>query len=432
MTCPWEIVTLKRAEEWSTTSLHHKQGLLLTKLLINAKKHVPYYKGLLPTEEQIKRDPWGTVANLPLLTKNVIRVQGKALRTSRVRFRVRRNTSGGSTGEPAVFYQDAAYRRWNRAGKIFFDRWTGYTPGQRKIELWAAPQDVHAARSGLKGLARRFRNSYLLDAFRMDSATMDSYLQRLQEERPQQLQVYAESGYELARHAQAKGTQLSEIGAILSSAGTLYPDMRETMERAFGAPVFNRYGSREVGDIACECDQHQGLHVNPLTHYVELLRDDGTKAAHGEPGKVVVTSLHNFSMPLIRYEIGDLASWAGRPCTCGCSWPLLDDVWGRVTDHIRGINGSLVYGGWLRHLLFDEEWIQKYQWVQKTLSVIELKVQPIGGVDVSYKLDCLVDRLQGEVCKQLGDQTRLSVELVGELAPSASGKHLYVKSELHL
>ena len=88
------------------------------------------------------------------------------------------------------------------------------------------------------------------------------------------------------------------------TAGTLFEPIRQTIESVFQAPVFNRYGSREVGDIACECEAHSGLHVALPTQFVEILRPDGTAAGPGEIGEIVVTSLTNFAMPLIRYRIG--------------------------------------------------------------------------------------------------------------------------------
>jgi len=120
---------------------------------------------------------------------------------------------------------------------------------------------------------------------------------------------------------------------VMVSAETLTDGMRETMERVFRAPVVNRYGTRETGGIACECRHRRGLHVTVLTHHVEVVRPDGRAAAPGEVGDLVITLLTNYSMPLIRYRIGDRGAFVadGAPCPCGRTMPRLATVAARST-----------------------------------------------------------------------------------------------------
>ncbi|OOC48928.1 MULTISPECIES: phenylacetate--CoA ligase family protein [Thioalkalivibrio] len=426
---PREYAALRRAERLSLPALQRLQAERLARLLMQARDEVPYYRDLLPPVNVIATDPVAALLSLPILDKHTIRREGERLRSERPRPGLRRNTSGGSTGEPATFYQDTAYRRWGRATKALFDAWTGYRPGHRKAVLWAASRDLTAGR-GVRRLAERMKNRTLLNAYCMDPATMDAHLEQLRAAPPAQLQVYAESGHELARHALRRGIRIQGIGSVLSSAGTLFPDMRDTIEEAFSAPVFNRYGSREVGDMACECERHRGLHVNPLTQFLEILDDEGRPAPPGTPGRVVVTSLTNHSMPLLRYAIGDLASWSRETCDCGREWPLLEGVWGRVTDHLRGANGAVVFGGWLRQLLYPEDWIGQYQWVQHAEDHLRLRLIPADNRSDSEREQSLRERLEPAIHQQLGASTRLDIERVGTIPPSASGKHLHVISEL--
>ncbi|WP_018878733.1 phenylacetate--CoA ligase family protein [Thioalkalivibrio sp. ALE28] len=426
---PREFAALRRAERLPLPALQRLQAERLARLLLQARDDVPYYREILPDADTIAADPVASLLSLPILDKDTIRREGARLHSQRPRPGLRRNTSGGSTGEPATFYQDTAYRRWGRATKALFDGWTGYRPGQHKAVLWAASRDLGAG-GGARRLAERLKNRTLLNAYRMDPATLDAHLEALRAAPPAQLQIYAESGHELARHALHRGIRVQGIGSVLSSAGTLFPDMRETIERAFEAPVFNRYGSREVGDMACECERHRGLHVNPLTQYLEILDDQGRPVPPGTPGRVVVTSLTNHSMPLLRYAIGDLASWAGEPCDCGREWPLLEGVWGRVTDHICGANGAVVFGGWLRQLLYPEDWIGQYQWVQHAEDHIRLRLVPVDSATDSTRERALHRRLEPVIREHLGAQTRLAIDRVDTIPPSPSGKHLHVVSEL--
>ena len=431
LTCLVELNRMLQGTLYSRSQIDHVARRLLSDMFAYANRHVAYYSDCLNEPTVPLDEPVEVLRALPVLTKEILRSEVSRLRSARWRWLVKRNTSGGSTGEPAVFYQDARYRRWNRAAKLVFDTWSGVHLNHTKAILWAAQSDVRASSRGIGRLKSMLKKEISLNAYSMDEVSMSAYLDVLERQRPDQLMVYAESGYELARFALARGRRIQGMSAVMSSAGTLFPDMRAKMEEAFGAPVFNRYGSREVGDVACECSAHAGLHVNPFTHFVEILREDGSEANPGELGRVVVTSLTNYAMPLIRYEIDDLASWATGDCPCGCNWPLLEKVEGRVTDHVKSANGALVYGAKLRHLLFHMDYIKKYRWVQESVGAIRLLVvldRDAVFQGERWKRDLI--RLETDLREALGADCLLTIEVLEEIPPSASGKHRYVVSNV--
>ena len=109
---------------------------------------------------------------------------------------------------------------------------------------------------------------------------------------------------------------------------------RRTIEEVFQCPVTNRYGCEEVSLIACECQRHDGLHVNADGIYLEVLRPDGTPCPPGEPGMIVVTDLVNRAMPIIRYQVGDMGVLSDRQCPCGRGLPLLEKIEGRMADYV--------------------------------------------------------------------------------------------------
>ena len=155
--------------------------------------------------------------------------------------------------------------------------------------------------------------------------------------------------------------------------------MRETMERVYRAPVFDRYGSREVADAACECERHEGLHVCSPIHVVEVLRADGTPAASGETGELVVTLLTNHAMPLIRYRIGDMGAKAGRACSCGRGWPLLSDIKGRIGGMFVTADGGLVDPGLFTMSFYGNDLVAGFQMVQETVGHIRMTIVPAPG-----------------------------------------------------
>ena len=262
---------------------------------------------------------------------------------------------------------------------------------------------------------------------------MHEFVDAINHAKPVQILAYVESAYEIARFIEREGLVVHSPETVLVSAGTLYPHMRETIERVFAAPVFNRYGSREVGDIACECDRHLGMHVNVFTHHVEILGEDGAQCAADEVGDIVVTSLSNFAMPLLRYRIGDLGTWSGSACDCGRNWPLLKEVAGRKNSIIRTKNGSYDSVALSTLMYFrDIEKTQpfrsfdRYQLLQKAMDHFIFKVV-LNSEEIWREEEPIILRKLRAV---LGDGVLLEIERVEEIARSPSGKFVYIWSEI--
>lgn len=415
----------------------HEQWRRLEVLLRHCESRTRYYAetfreaGVTPTThvtpEQFKR--------LPLLTKDIIRSRFEDLQSTDLANRKWRvNTSGGSTGEPTRHVQDASYDEYVAAIKALFDEWTGYRVGDAQVRLWGSERDLMVGRDRLRHRVGRWvRNERWLNAFRMSPDRMREYVEAIRRVRPRQILAYVDAAVELGKFLEAHGLEVPPPGAIMTSAGTLHPHMREVIERCFRAPVFNRYGSREVGDVACECERHNGLHVCSPTHHVEILKSDGTPTDAGEVGEVVITSLTNFAMPLVRYRIGDLAAWSAAQCECGRGWPILSEVTGRVTELLFTANGSTVSPLTLVHMIGVTSnpggWIRQFQVVQqrdRSLLVRLVAVVPPDQIRARYETQ--LGQIEAAIQRAFGGGASVSFEFPSEIQPSPSGKYAYVIS----
>jgi phenylacetate-CoA ligase len=232
---------------------------------------------------------------------------------------------------------------------------------------------------------------------------------------------HAHSIYILATYLDSWGvTDLRPRGIVTTSMMLLDPE-RRVIERVFGCKCTNRYGCEEVSLIACECERHEGMHLNVDHVFVEFLRDDGTDAEPGEDANIVVTDLINRGMPLIRYRVEDRGVLSDRACSCGRGLPLMERVTGRQADFLKRADGSLVAGvSLVERTLTAVPGIQQLQLVQDRLDHICAKV--VAGLgydhDSAAALDC-------ELKSVFGVATVVEIERVEALAQTSSGKYRF-------
>jgi phenylacetate-CoA ligase len=424
---------LERLREWqwlSPEAMASERNARLEALLKHAYEHVPYYRQLMVLNGMVEKGQirLDRFEHLPFLDKDILRDSFQSLRSDDLADRKwRENSSGGSTGKQAVFIQDDEYHNWAQANKILFDEWSGRSLGDKQIRLWGSVRDIMVGKETWRTYTGRWlRNEIWLNAYNMSDDRMDVYVRTINRFKPLQILTYVESIYNLARYIQRRGISIHAPRSIMTTAGVLTEEMRNVIEEVFQTEVFNRYGSREVGDMACECSTHKGLHVSEYYTYVEIVRDDGTPVEPGEIGHIVVTSLTNYAMPIIRYRIGDMGAWSEETCGCGRPHRMLREVIGRESDMFYTTSGDQFHGSYFTLVMFKQQWAKQYQVVQEQLDLIRIRLVDSEAEGGSKNRSQELDTITSETRRIMGSDCRVEFEFTEQIEAAASGKYRYV------
>ncbi|MBV5266931.1 MAG: phenylacetate--CoA ligase family protein, partial [Burkholderiaceae bacterium] len=318
------------------------------------------------------------LASIPILTKKEINEnRDDMIAQNGVGGRLIANSTSGSTGEALYFFTDMRSSAWRRAVFILNPEWVGIQFGDRMASLWGAAMDIDKLKN-IRGRIHRCLNNYIiLSSYDLSQKSLKKYIELMNQFCPILLISYPGPLTELAEFMIAKGFHIPSVHAIISSAETLHPWQKETAERAFNCHVYNRYGCREFGDIAHECERRKGLHINAHRVFLEILDENIRPCKPGVTGEFVITDLDNYGMPLIRYKIGDCGAYSNQVCSCGRGLPLLEGVEGRSIDIIHAPNGNRIGGTFWTLLLRSRPGIAAFQIIQ----------EEIGGISVKYVRD---------------------------------------------
>ena len=400
--------------------LRQKEKLDL--LLRHSAKNVPYYRALAQANKmpQHIRSP-EDLAAIPLLTKDIIRREQDALIAETFpRHLMRRNATGGSTGEPVQFWSDEPALLLSNAGESWALTLAGLSSRSSLAYLWGAARLERSTKRNYKDLLEQLlTNRLFIDCFRMQQSDLQRAHSRMRGFTPDALVGYTSALIELAGFLKRNGLkQKYPKKALISAAETLDDASRQELQSAFGVPVYDRYGSREIGLIAMECNEHQGLHIDCENVFVELVDDPDTPGMQ----RIIVTKLNQFGMPFIRYDIEDLAEGPISSCSCGRGYPILKRIVGRVTETIRRPDGTCLPGELFPHLLKDCR-IAGFQVIQASDYSVEVLL--VKTPDQTSQQD---DKLQRIITEQLGPSVPVTFSYVDHIDRSATGKRLPVVS----
>ncbi len=361
---------------------------------------------------------------LPLLAKADIRAGVQQMKAVGHGPLTRYNT-GGSSGEPLIFYTGRARKSHDVAAKWRATRWWGVDIGDTELVVWGSPIEL-GAQDRVRRLRDALLRSYLLPAFEMSPSNLDHFVARIRATRPAMLFGYPSSLTLIARHARARGVPLDDLGVrvVFVTSERLYDDQRRYISSAFGCPVANGYGARDGGFIAHECPAGS-LHISSEDIVVETLRSDGTAAGLGQPGEIVVTHMATGDFPFVRYRTGDVGVLGAEPCACGRTLPVLREIEGRTTDFVVAQDGTVMHGLALIYTLRDLPGVERFKIEQLSLACTVVRVvagPSFGAADEA--------RIQGDFKARLGAGVEVRIERVAEIAAEASGKFRYVSSRV--
>ena len=415
----------------ATIRLH--QWKKIAAILEHAYRTTRFYRerfdavGLRP--DQI--DSFERFCDLPLLTKGDLRSRGEEMHSTEMAGReLHRNRTSGSTGVSVEVLVDKAAQQFQRACALRSNVWSGWRLGERIASIWGNPQ----IRTDWKGRLRNAlleRNYAYLDTLKMEEKSMGRFAEVLLRTPPFLLFGHAHSLHLFAEYIRTRRPNIRiRPHAIISTCMVLHDWERRTIEKVFQCPVTNRYGCEEVSLIACECERHQGMHINADGIYLEVLRSDGTPCRPGEPGMVVVTDLANLAMPMIRYQVGDMGVLSDRQCPCGRGLPLLERLEGRIADYVVTSRGELISGISLtENFAVMVPGLAQLQIVQEDVDRFVLRI--VKGSDFGHESLATIARLVNE---RFG-AVSYECQYVDRIAPEPSGKYRFcisnVKNPFH-
>ena len=428
------LTYFQKLKEYQFISLEENRYIQRKKLytLIRyVSQNIPYYQQLIKNHHiQFSEDTlFEDIKKFPLLTKEIIRNHFNELHLFRDKTYYR-NTSGGSTGEPVVFYQDKEYFDWANATKHLFNEWAGRKIGDPMVKLWGSVPDILGSGQGFKGYLRQHVSGITtLSTYKMTEEDMDRYVKKINKIKPRLILAYTNSIEELVRFIQEYHLSVYSPHAIMTAAGVLYPEIKAKVEDIFHTSVFNRYGSREVSDMACSCEKNEGLHLILPINYLEILDDEGKEVVPGKPGNIIVTLLTNYTMPLIRYKIGDRGILSEKVCSCGRGFPLLKKVEGRIRCIFRNKQGDLIESGVFIRLFYFRDNIKQFQVIQESLDQITINLV-LNDKQKSTVVEKDFREISEVIKPIMGNDIKIRYNIVDEIKYSPSGKYMHTFSKI--
>ncbi len=434
----WSKLRKAQRSQWlAPDELQARTLAKLQAILSHASARVPFYGELF---QQCGFDPAaikepGDLARVPILTRQEVRnnfadkllAQGIPAKRRRVSY------TSGSSGFPLGFHKDKQAESQSRALLLLFWEWAGVRPWDAM--LWLEHPERFKEFYNQNPLPMRIaRRLFLGESMSLSAGPsfqlpdFKAWLGRFSASRQYWLFSFPSYLGRLANQILEEKLSLPRPPkAIISYAETLTPENELHIKEAFKCPVTNFYTTREVRFLAQNCPDNPSLmHVNAENVVLRVVDQQGQDLPAGQLGRVLLTDLHNRVMPLINYDVGDLAV-KGPPCTCGRGFATLQRVEGRVSELLYTADGRTIAPSVFGRFLFKSRdympYIWEYQVQQEAMDRVTLLVVPTDRFTTQTQADLIAD-LRGF----LGEQMEIAVAIVAEIPAEKSGKRPVIKS----
>lgn len=408
---------LDESQWWPPERLVSRQLRQIQRVIRHAQATVPFYRERLSSVASLPAGQLSLEAfrTIPPMTRRDIQDAGPSLISRRVPAAHGKAVpvrSSGSTGRPIEVQATALMGIFMQALTMRGHRWHKRDLSAKNVDIRTAfasgqaPQRIRWAPLPSTGPSVR------LDISRPINTLFDDLIA----EGPHYLQTHPYTLQGLVERSREIGVRPKHLREVRTFGEALLPGLRGLVEVEWGVPLTDQYSAMEVGTIAIQCPQATALHVQSECVLVEVLDEDDRPCVPGEPGRVVLTPLHNFASPLIRYEIGDYAS-VGAPCPCGRGLPVLAEITGRQRNLLVYPNGDRIFPQARPGGLVDVAPIRQFQLVQPSVETLVFRVVPARPWTKAEER-----ALRAFLHKKFGHPFAIEIEYLDDIPRQANGK----------
>ena len=420
-----EVNKIKKNLLLNYSDLKDYQVKKIKEIIFESKKNVPYYRNLFQKLD-IKVsdiDTLDDIRKIPILGKDHLRGDYKNFVNEKFKkssLHVIQTT--GTTGTPLKVYFNSTSRKLHYA---FYERFISQTCINYKMKKATFGGRIIVPFEQQKPPFWRynyFQKDLLFSSYHLKNENLLHYIDKLKKYRPHYIDSYPSSIYTIARYMEEHkicGKNITD--AIITSAETLFQEQRELLEKVFGAPVYDHYGSAEMCVFIGQCKE-KNYHVNMDYGVVEFLNDKDQNAKEGEEARIICTGFINTVMPFIRYNIGDTCYISSKKCKCGNPFPVIDKIIGRIDDIIITPDGRKIgrMGPLLKGLPVKEA-----QFTQEKIDLVNIKLVKEHGFTVETE-KIIIKQLN----QRLGNKIWYKFEYIENIPRGRGGKYQYVISHL--
>lgn len=407
------LVETERADpaQWQP---HRERWLRAT--LHRAAEILPAYAHLRP---RLGEDPFELLQTLPIIDKAQLVAQRSRYypREGRPRAWWSVGKTSGSTATPLDVFRSYDSVLWEQAVFLQHWGWAGWQPGDRQAVLRGDMVVPLGRTEPPFWFDDRAGRQLFVSTRHLSTRNIGAIAEALQRYAPSQLRAYPSAAYSLAVLLKQQGLSL-KIRSVLTSSEALLPLQRELIEQVLGARVYDHYGMAERIAFGMQCGAGH-LHVHPLYSHVEIVDEQG-RPTRG-PGQVVGTTFHNLAMPLLRYQVDDVAEWGEGTCACGRSYPWLRTLRGRASDLLYDADEQPVTAGVVTFAFKGVPHLARAQVVQTAPGTWQVRVMPLPGYGPET-----ARQLLNNFRTLVSDRVELQLQVVDDIAVQASGKYKWI------
>ncbi len=414
---------LESIEYKSGDEIYALQSEEMSKLLKHAVENIPYYsdfKGKLQLEPSTVHED---INEFPVITKDIINADYESF-VNKNGYSGKKYKTGGTSGITTHIIRDKS--EVIHSANEYFNRMAGTYPGKSRLLIRRA-ESVYFANNphDVTYESNPLTRTYIVSPAYMDQERLELLYSVYSHKKPKIIMGITDPVYRFARYILDYNLKIYPVEAILLGGQTMLPIYRNTIERAFGTKnLYDRYGATEFGILGHQCDHFESMHYVPLIHYIEVVDNTFNKVEVGKPGQFLVTNLWKREMPLIRYQIDDIAVLTDESCSCGRGFPMIKQFEGRRIESV--VSPKHTYMTPLPFFKIMSEFSNVKDFLveqRKENTITMLLLMKNGEFSLVQQL-----ALRKELNRYLDYPMKLEIEYINEIIPLPNGKVMRVRS----